>query len=151
MKPMTLSTTMNAPPEAVFAALTDYENMAGRVKGITRVEVLTPGPVGVGTKFKETRVMFKKEATETMEVTAFDPPRRLEMGCYSCGVDFRYEFRLTPEGSGTRVDLTMAGTAKTFFAKLMSPLAGMMAGMMKKCVEADMNDLKAHVEAVPVG
>ena len=95
--------------------------------------------------------MFKREATETMEVIGFDPPGRYELGCDSCGVEFRYEFRFTPEGTGTRVDLTMAGTAKTFFAKLMSPLAGMMAGMMKKCVRADLNDIKAHVEGVPAG
>jgi carbon monoxide dehydrogenase subunit G len=151
MKPMTVSTVINAPPEAVFVACSDFANAAGRVRGITNVELLTPGPVGVGTKFKETRLMFKREATETMEVTAFDPPRRYEVGAHSCGMDFRSEFRFTPDGAGTRVDVTMVGTARTLFARLMSPLAGLMAGTMKKCVRDDLNDIKAHVEGVPVG
>ena len=95
--------------------------------------------------------MFGRESTETMEVTAFDPPKRYEIGALACGVEFRSEFLFTPVAEGTRVDVTTGGTAKSFFAKLMSPLSGMMAGAMKKCVEGDLADIKAHVEGLRVG
>ncbi len=62
-----------APPEKVFAMMSDFANAPQRISGISKVEMLTDGAVGVGTKFKETRVMLGKEATETMEVTTFDP------------------------------------------------------------------------------
>ncbi len=150
MKPITCSLPIDAPPDVVFAAFADIPNAPSRIKGITRVEMLTPGPVGQGTKFKETRTMFKRESTETLEFTAFEPPHRYEIGAYSCGVDICFEFRFVPEGTGTRVEVTMAGVAKTFFAKLMSPLSGLMAGAMKKCVLADMKDIKTSVEGSAV-
>jgi carbon monoxide dehydrogenase subunit G len=146
MKPITCSVSINATPQAVFAACTDFANAPERVKGIVRVEMLTDGPVGLGTKFKETRIMFKREATETMEVTAYEPPHRVQLSANSCGAEFHSEFKITPEGNGSRVDVTMTTKPISFFAKLMSPLGFLMAGTMKKCLQDDLEDIKAYVE-----
>lgn len=62
-----------APRAEVFEAFADLTNLANTVKAITQVELLTEGPIGVGTRFKETRVMFGKEASEIMEITQFKP------------------------------------------------------------------------------
>ena len=67
MAGITASLRIEAPVSTVFALATDLDGWAGRIKAITRIEKLTPGPVRVGTRFKETRKMFGKEATETME------------------------------------------------------------------------------------
>lgn len=144
----TVSRKYAAPVERVFAQLSDIENAAGRVPGILKIEMLTDGPVGVGTRFRETRKMFGKETTETMEFTAFEPNRMYEVGGASCGMDFRTQFHFTPDGGGTRVDVTMQTQAKTLFAKVMGACCGwMMKGTMKKCLQHDLDAMAAVVEA----
>ena len=69
----TVSKVFPAPPAEVFALFTDLDRLPARVKDITKIEWLTDGPVRVGTRYKESRVVFKKEATETFEVTAYEP------------------------------------------------------------------------------
>src|SRR5207249_1195797 len=133
MAGVTLSTRVAAPVNKVFALFTDFANAAGRVRGITRMELLTPGPVGVGTRFRETRMMFKREATEVMEVTQFDPNRSYALGCESCGARYSTAFRFDPDGDGTVVSVDFRVQAVSFAAKLMKPLAWLMRGMMTKC------------------
>src|SRR5712691_8309653 len=105
MAVLTVSQQINAGPEVVFAACSDFARLPERVPAIKKVEMLTPGPVGVGTKFRETRIMFGREATEGMEFVAFDPPRQFELRAISCGAEYRTIHRFTPAGSGTRIDL----------------------------------------------
>ena len=147
MKPITLTKQINVPPDVVFAVAGDLANAAEHIQGIDRIELLTPQPVGVGTKWRETRKMMGKEATETLEITAFDPPRSYTVEADSCGCHFVSTFRFTPEAGGTRVELEVASQAKTFMAKLLSPLGCLMAGTMKKMMDQDLEDLKHVAES----
>jgi hypothetical protein len=151
MASFSLNKKIEAPPPAVFILFSDLANAAGRIKSITKIEVVTPGSVGVGTRFKETRVMFGKECTEEMQITAFDPGQSYEVTCHSCGAEYRTLFRFTPDGSGTRVDIDFHTRATSLVAKLMVPLGWLMVGMMKRCVDKDVEDLKKVAEEVPVG
>lgn len=144
---VTSSIEVKATPERTFAAFTDLRNAAGRVRGIKKLDVLTEGPIGKGTRFRETRVMFGREATEEMEITDFQPGRSYTVGGISCGAEFATTFRFVPADGGTRVDIEMAIRPISLFAKLMSPLSGMMMGPMKKCVETDMDDMRKIAEA----
>ena len=90
--------------------------------------------------------MFGKEATETMEFTAFEPNRRYELVADSCGALYRTEFRFDPDGRGTLVTATFAAEARSFYAKLFKPLAWLMRGMMKKCLAKDLDNLAAAAE-----
>ena len=146
MAAVTVTQRIEAPVETVFRLATDVDHWAGRITGITKVERLTNGPVGVGTRFKETRMMFGKQATETMEFSAFEPNRRYQLTADSCGALYQTEFRFEPDGTGTRLSVDMRVTARSFFAKLMKPLAWLMCGMMKKCLMKDLDDLKAAAE-----
>jgi len=152
MARIVLSKKIEATPSAVFAVFSDFANAAGRIKAITKLEILTPGPIGVGTRFKETRVMFGKDCTEEMQITAFDPGRSYEITCHSCGAEYRTIFHFAQDGDGTRVDAEFSTRATSFWAKLMAPLGWMMKGMMKKCLQQDLDDLQKVAESgVPVG
>lgn len=149
MLPILSETYVAASPHVTFAIFTDLEHAADRVSGIKKLEVLTPGPVGVGVKFRETRIMFGKEATEQMEITAFEPDRGYSVGSETCGCRFTFDFRFEPEGNGTRVTSAFRSEPMTLMAKIMGALTGwMMKGMMKKCLHQDMSDLKAAAEEV---
>ena len=138
---------VDQPVERVFERFSDLANAADHVSGITNIEFLTDGPVGVGTRFKETRVMFGREATEEMTVTDFQPNQAYTIGCESCGCEYRTEFRFHPHGAGTEVEIEMETRALTLFAKILSPLSRLMAGTVKKCVDQDLEDLKVGLEA----
>jgi len=153
MATLRVTQRIDAPPARVFEVLADVPNWAEHVTGIRKVELLTDGPVGVGTRFRETRVFFKREATEEMEITEFEPGRGYVLECDSCGCHYRTSTTVVPDGTGTRVELEMQTTPVNLMAKLMSPLASILSGPLKKCIERDLEDTRAHLEAgseVPV-
>jgi hypothetical protein len=143
---ITCEKQINAPPDRVFQLASSFATMPEHIPTIKRVEMLTNGPVGVGTKFNETRIMFGKEATETMEVTAFDPPRSYSIGCNSCGCIYDSRFDVIPNAGGSKVTLTFNATAVSFFAKLMKPLTKLFAGIMRKCFDSELEAIKKAAE-----
>ncbi|MGE3809490.1 MAG: SRPBCC family protein [Gemmataceae bacterium] len=147
MSSFSMTKHVEAEPQMVFEACTDFASLAQRVKGIEKVEMLTDGPVGVGTRFRETRIMFGKEATEEMEVTAFEPGKGFTLEANSCGCRFISHHSFQAEGKGTQLTLSIESRPLTFFAKLMTPVGWLFQGMMKKCVEQDLDNLKKSVEA----
>ena len=140
------ATTVNASPERVFELFTDLAHAPERVRGIKRLELSTPAPVRKGTRFRETRVMFGREATMEMEIVAFEPGKSYTVGCESCGARYLTRFDFKGEGAGTRVAVRFEVTALSVFAKLMSPFAGMMIKACAKACEQDLADLKQVAE-----
>jgi uncharacterized protein YndB with AHSA1/START domain len=147
MAPCTVSLHINAPPATVFALASDVRSWVGRVKAIKKVEVLTSGNVGLGTKWRETRMMFGREATEKLEFVWWSVGKSYAVGCESCGAKYRTTFEFIPEDGGTLVKVSMVVKPVTFFAKLMSPLGALMMGGMKKCLLGDLEDLKREIES----
>ena len=146
MASLSITKHIAAPPERVFQLSTALEHWAERISAIVRVSKLTDGPVGAGTRFRETRVVFKKESTEEMEFTAFEPGQSYSVGCESCGCRYDTRFDFVPDQGGTRVEMTLETKPLTFFAKVMSPIGLLMAGSMRKMIEKDLDDLKAAAE-----
>ena len=146
MKRLEVRRQVSAPPERVFARAADFANSANTISAITKMEMLTDGPVGVGTRFRETRLMFGKQATEEMTVVAFEPPRRYLLHAQSHGSDYRSELRFDPNKNGTEVVMTFEATPMTLMAKVMSIVFRPMMRSMGKMILKDLDDLKASVE-----
>jgi hypothetical protein len=139
-----------ASPERTFALFTDIAGAPGRVSGILKVEMLTPGPTAVGTRWRETRKMFGKEATEEMWVTALEPGRRIVVEADSCGARMVSTFTFERTAAGTRVTMDLKSTARTFAAKLFTPLGLLFKGMARKLIAKDLDDLARAAEGPPV-
>lgn len=146
MARLTVSRHINAPVEAVYAACSDFERAPEMVSAIQKIEILTPGPIRVGTRFKETRVMFGKPCTEEMEVASLEHNKEYSLRGYSCGAEFTTHFRFKPEAGGTNVEMLMETRARSLFAWLFAPLSFLFMGMMRKCVEGDMDDVTSYCE-----
>lgn len=152
MPRITVSTGIAAPPDRVFALFADLRNAPSNIRGITALEVLTDGPIGKGTRFRETRTMFGRACTETMEITAFDPPRSYTVEGNSAGCLCRSNISFRPDAGGTAVVFDFDTTAQTFMARLMSPLFHLMAPSCRRMLERDLADLKAVAEGgAPAG
>lgn len=143
MAAITVSTHVSAPVERVFGVYTDLAKAVERIPAIIDLEVLSEGPFGEGTRWRETRVMFKKKATEEMWVTGFDPPRSYNVDSESHGMHYSTVFSFTPDDGGTKVSWTFSGTALTLGTKIMSPIFNLlMKGAMSKCMRADLEALR---------
>ena len=148
MPTLTFHKAINAGPEVVFQILTNMEKYPEVVSGITNIDVLTDGPVGLGTKFKETRVVFGREANEVMEFTEFEPPNRYVLEANSHGSHYRTVHEIKPNATGgTDLTLEFIATPVNIIAKVMSVvMMPLFKKAMVRCLEQDLEDVKNHAE-----
>ena len=146
MTRLEIERTIGAPPATVFERCCDFANSADTVEGIEKVDMLTDGPVGPGTRFRETRIMFGREATEEMEVGVYEPPRRYTLLAESHGARYHSEFLFDEVPQGTRVKLTFDATPVTLFAKVMAVLTKPMQKKVAELLAKDLDDIKASIE-----
>lgn len=143
--------TITAPTEKVWALITDIENSAQRISGIQSVEVLerpTDGAALTGLKWKETRVMFGKEATEIMWVTEVAEGEFYRVAAESHGSRYLTKMAVEPVAGATRLSMEFAAEPQTFGAKVMWFLTGpLFKGATRKALQKDLTDLKAAAEA----
>lgn len=141
-----VSCQIAAPKTKVFETFSDLENLANNVKAITNIELLSTGKIGVGSKFKETRIMFGKESSEVMEITQFEPPVHFREEAKSNGMHYISDWSFS-EGEGfTTVAIDFSGKATTISGKITGLFFSFFAGSMKKAFLADMEDLKRMLE-----
>jgi len=142
MKPLLCTHRSSAPPDRMWAVASDFAHAAGRIKAITKVEIVTPGPVGAGTRFKE----WRGRQMVDMEVAAWSPPRSYSLRGYAIGIEFTSEIRCVPDGSGTRLEMEVHVRPQNFGAKLLSPLIALTSKVMVKSCAKDLGEIAAAAE-----
>ena len=134
---------IDRPPEAVWSSFVDTANATAWMPDIVTLEKVTEGPVGLGTKYRETRRIGRKTPTTTLEVTAFEEGRRYAGTVDEMGVRGTYTYTFHREGDGTRVDLKAEVTSGALM-KLMLPI---IVGTMKKQDGEQLARLKRAIES----
>ena len=147
MEPIAAAREVRAPVEDVFRVCTDLERAPERISAITAVKVLSEGPFGVGTRWRETRVMYGREASEEMWVTEFEPGRKYVAEAESHGTHYRTEFTFEPTEPGTLLLISFGAVPVSFFARLMMPLMSFMAKGLRECLQQDLEDIARSVES----
>jgi len=96
------SAVLPLTPEHAWALLTRWEDQARWMREADRVEVVTLDREGAGVRIAvRTRVLGVLVFTEVLEVTTWDPPRRLEMAHRSFVHGFGV-WTFEPVATGTR-------------------------------------------------
>lgn len=144
---------IKASPKAVWNVVTDIENSAQTIKAIEKIEILErPKSKFVGLKWRETRQMFGKTATEVMWITSAADASHYETRAESHGSIYKTRISLKPVDGGTRLQMDFEGTPVKFGAKVMWGLLGFMfKGATRKALQKDLEDIKKKVEAKPSG
>jgi hypothetical protein len=126
----------------------DFAHASEHIRAIQKLEVLTPGPIGAGTVFRETRgAPGRRGTTLDMTISAWDPPRSYSLRGAAAGYVFDSEIRCVPlGGSGTRLEMEIVGRPTNVVAKLFSPLFSLMSRMMVKQCAKDLADIAAAAE-----
>ena len=136
--------TIAAPADKVFAVVANVEQFSRAIENIERVEFVSDIQTGLGTRFRETRLMRGREATVELEITEFAAPERVRFLSEAGGVKWDTVFTVArARGGNTRLMLVMEATPLTFPARLMVPL---MKGMVRKAIAADMDAVKRYCE-----
>ena len=148
MTVMKVERDVAAPAEKVWAICTDLERTVEVISAITALE-RTDGGSGfaVGTAWKETRVMFGREATESMEVTGVEEGRSYVVESTSRGVRYKTVMLVESAGDGCRLVWEFGAEPLTTSAKLMSAVGKLFEGSTRKALLADLDDIAAAAEA----
>lgn len=136
--------TIKAPVDKVFRTIAHIDQYSEAVPHIVSVEILTDVKSGVGTRFKETRLMKGKEASTELEVTEYVENDRIRLVSDSGGTIWDTVFTVKAAEGGTELNMTMDATAHKLLPKFINPL---IMGMVRKFIEQDMDAVKVFCEA----
>lgn len=144
---VTVCGEIDAPRERVWQLITDIDRWADTISGIISVDIIERPDDGViGLKWREERMMFGKNAFETMRISAAEPGHWYETTAENHGTI--YNTRVTVEDSNSKSLLTMQFSVQpvTIAARLMSLMSFMFNGTIRKMLEKDLQDIRHALE-----
>jgi len=106
MRAFNYSVHIDRSPQAVWDFMMDRRNSPRWSNLVRKVEVVTPGPTRVGSELLVTLDARGRTLQLTSEVWAYDPPKQYGVRNTRHNVTGIFEYRLQPEGSGTRVQFS---------------------------------------------
>ncbi len=146
--PLAVSEIINAPREKVWNIIADIDSAQSIVQSIIELEVLERPDTGIlGLKWREKRVMFGKEATETMWISSAEPGYWYETTAHNHGMIYHSRMSLTEQGSQTVLTMSFDCVPQTWVAKLFGLMSFMFNGAVRKAFAADIRDIKAYAES----
>lgn len=147
MTTVTISNQIAAPVQHVFDLFTNVEQAAQHVSGIKAIEMLTPGPFGLRTRWRETREVLGRLDSADMEITAFDRLRTYTITHYKGAAKIDTVFLFEPSGEDTKVSIQFTLDSQGLPPGLLSPLGWMIAGKVRDVIGNDLTDLKQLAES----
>lgn len=91
------------PVEDVFDFAADERNEPRYNRRMVRAEKLTPGPIGVGTRFRADMKAIPRPTEMTTELTGFERPRSLTLTTRLSWMDIEGRLTFDPVPEGTRM------------------------------------------------
>jgi len=144
---ITVSEEINAPREQIWHVITDIDSWSDTISGILNIDVLNKPEAGVvGLKWKETRMLFGKEAIETMWISAAEPNRFYETTAENHGMIYTTRFDLDDSNDKTNLTVEFSAKPTTVASKLMSAMSFMFDGTIRKMLQKDLDDIRQVVE-----
>ena len=140
-----MSVAIARPVEDVFRVLTDPTLTPRWAANAIKGELLTPGPVRVGSRRRAVvKGPLGRTMESVMEVTEFEPNRALALRLISAswGGSGRTRYTLATEGNATRVDWLWELEPGGF----LKPFAGPFMAVFKRLFQRDLENLKAMME-----
>lgn len=137
------TTWIDKSPAEIFATVTDTKQAPKIVRGVTKMEKITEGPVRAGTQFRETRIVNGQEATAVLNVVVCEPGQKYSVSNETNGIVVTYHYTFIPENDGTRVNL-VCDVKASGLKKVMIPVV---TAVMRKEDGDHLENLKAVLEA----
>lgn len=138
---------IKAPRSVVYNRAIDIPNAAAMIPAILKIEPLTEGQPKLGWRWRETRKMFGKEATEEMWFTEIQENSHYVVEAESNGCHYTTQVWFEEkDASTTNMKMVFITKPVSFFAWIISPLMLLMRGTIVKCFADDMLAIKQVLE-----
>jgi hypothetical protein len=145
MATITVSNQIEAPVAEVFERFTDLDGSATRVTGIKAIEMLTTGPFGRGTRWRETREVLGRLDTAEMEVTAFERNRTYTITHHKLAARIETIFTFAALNGGTRVNVELSLMGPGLPPGLLAPVEWAIASTVRDVLSQDLADMKRSI------
>lgn len=133
---------LNCPVEQVYDFVINADNLRLWQSGLIKSELLTRGPLRVGTRVRQVRFMGPKKSEIKAEITILEPNKRFTTKTITspkATIDYSFE----PKNGGTlltyRFEMHTSG--------LMHMMEPMVKGIIKTDTDADLDKLKQILES----
>lgn len=143
MAKLSISRLIAAPVELVFAVISRIRNFADIIPEISMIEILSDSDTGIGTRFRETRLIGKKSITAEIEITDYVENNLIRMVADNQGSIWDTIFTFTPEEDATILELHIESRAYRLIPKVLNPLS---MRIISKMMENNMDRLKNYCE-----
>ena len=150
MSTVAVSRLVDAPVDDVWRTFTDLGGRCEWMSTVTRVELLTPGPFGTGTVWRESRTMVDgDEVTEEFRVRECVAGERFVVASPGIGADYRMTYSFVPVLSGrhrggTMVTVVQDGSPTAPAARFLALIfGGLAAETAEGALRRDLDDLAA--------
>src|SRR4030095_13151057 len=110
-----LGTLIDRPVKDVFAFVANPNNMSKWNSAVVDLQQVTPGDVGVGTKFKSVGELMGRRVEGEMQVTAYEPDSRCSYQVNAGPMQVNLTLAFKPVGTGTKASLNAQGNPAGFF------------------------------------
>ncbi len=137
-----VSVAIDAPPERVFAALTDVATHTDWARGPEEIRNLSENPAQPGTTWQQISKIMGRSLVAECQVNLYQESRRFGFAGDK-PFPFQFVFELEPDAGGTRLSMSGQFEPGGFFKIARSALNSSLESQMK----ADLLTLKAMLEA----
>lgn len=135
------------PVDVVLAVVADERNEPMYNPALLRADLLTEEPVGVGSRFTAVHSSGRGPIEMTVEITQYDPPRRIASVTTASWAEIRGAVTFEPVGEATRMRWAWDVRPKGL-AKVLTPLVGAVGRRQER---ACWQGLKKYLEAAKQG
>ena len=143
MTSMTVTRRIAAPVDIVFRTVADINRFAQVVPQIVRIEFLSDVRSGIGTRFRETRLMNGQEVSTELAVTEYVENNRVRIVSEAGGTVWDTVFMVAPAGRSTELTLVMEARPYKLRARITTRL---IAGAVRRAIEQDMDAVQSFCE-----
>ena len=124
--------------------ISNPSNFRDAVPHITKVDFLSDQKTGIGTRFRETRVMNGREESVELEITEYEENSLVRMISDAGGTIWDTVFTVSENSGNVEMKMKMDIKPHTMLARVMNVI---IRRMVVKGVEDDMDAIKAYCEA----
>lgn len=132
-----------APLDRVFQTVSNIERYAEAIPRIENFNFLSAKRTGIGTRFRETRVVKGREHVTEREITEFVPNESVRFVADRHGTVWDSTYRVSRASGATQLELTTQASAHKLLPWLVNPLRKF---FYRRALEAEMTALKAYCE-----
>jgi len=138
-----LGTLIDRPIKDVFIFVSNPNNMSKWNSAVVSIQQVTPGAVGVGTKFKTVGEAMGRRLEGEMQVQSFEPDTKCGFQLQAGPMQMNLTMSFKTVGTGTKLNLNVQGNPAGVF-KLAE---GLMTGQVKSLMEGNLTKLKSVLES----